>query len=272
MIGPLGPTPRPTRTPLPPGTPYPTENSTPLPEATVTPPEVTLQAGWESIATGLQTRTAWMWVSGVNGPTEIHILRIDPTYFELRVHADLNNPATVSGWEDRTGAVALINGAFFEPGKTILGLLIQDGQVQGRPFDRHGGMLTVEQGAVRVRSILKSPLEPDESPDQAISGRPMLLYSGGLPADFNLSPEASRRTVVAQDRSGRVLFIVNDSGTVSLYQMRDWLATSPEFNIDTAFNLDGGGSTGMAINMPGRSALIDSWWAVASVLAVYPRQ
>jgi exopolysaccharide biosynthesis protein len=213
-----------------------------------------------------------MWVSGVQGPTPIMILRIDPDYFDFRVHADLEYPRGVAEWQAITGAAALINGAFFEPGDTILGLLVADGAAQGEPFERHGGILTINNDAVAIRSILKQPLEPGEQFENAISGRPMLLYPGGLPVDFDLSPEASRRTVVAQDREGRILFIVNETGTVTLYRMRDWLATSPELNLTTAFNLDGGGSTGLSINMPTKNLLVDSWWGVASALAVYPKQ
>lgn len=272
-LTPLAPTPRPTRTPLPIVTApaYPTDIATPLAEATLTPPPVTIEAGWEALATGMEIRVAWMWVSGIEGPTEIIILRIDPAYFDFRVHAALDAPKGVAEWQAVTGASALINGAFFEPGDTILGTLIEGGQAQGEPFEDHGGMLTIRDDTVDMRSLLESPLLPDEQFDYAISGRPMLLYPGGRAVDFDLSPEASRRTVVAQDRRGRILFLVNDNGAVSLYKMRDWLATTPELNITAAFNLDGGGSTGLSINMPNKTMLIDSWWAVASVLAIYPK-
>jgi uncharacterized protein YigE (DUF2233 family) len=218
----------------------------------------------------MELRTGSIWISSRS--VQITILRIDPAHYDFRVHADLEHPVGVAEWQVKTGATALINGAFFEPGETILGLLVEQGLPQGEPFESHGGMLTVGMEGVRVRSILAEPLQAGEQFEYLISGRPMLLYDGGIPAEFNLSPEASRRTVIAQDRQGRILFIVNDYGAVSLYTMRDWLATMPELNVSVAFNLDGGGSTGLSISVPTHPVLIDSWWAVASVVAVYPKQ
>lgn len=268
--GGYGPTPRPTRTPLPDVTPIFIPAGTVLPP-TPAPPDVTLQPGWETLAPGLELRTAWMWVGGVSQPVEITIIRIDPDYFDLKVHEALDDSATVAEWQQRTGATVLINGAFFEPGETVLGLLVENGERHGVPFEGHGGMMTVSGGMVNVRALDEEPLLPGEAFDFAIQGRPMLLNPGGFAADFNLSPEASRRTAIAQDRDGNVLFIVNDYGAVSLYKLRDWLITSPELNISAAFNLDGGGSTGLVVQTGARSIVIDSWWEVATAVAVYPK-
>jgi exopolysaccharide biosynthesis protein len=274
-IVPSGPTPRPTRTPfsaplLPPET-F-TSEQTLVPEITLSPPAVTLELGWESLAPGLDLRVASMWVSGVSGPVEITMLRIDPSVLDIRTHYGLDNTATVKGWHERTGALAVINGAFFEPRITVLGLLVEDGISYGLPFEDHGGMLSIKGDAAEVRSLVDAPIQPGEEFDYAIQGRPMLLMDAGQPANFDLSPEASRRTIIAQDWEGRVIFMVNDYGAISLYKMRDWLATTPELNIVRAFNLDGGGSTGMAFDVNGRTLLIDSWWPVATAVAVYPKE
>ncbi len=243
----------------------------PAAESPAAAPLPAAEPGWEVVAPGLDLRVAWMWISGVSDPVELTVVRIDPTRYDLRAHYGLDRPATVAGWADRTGAAVLINGAFFEPGKRVIGLLVEDGHAYGEPLDDHGGMLSVYAGVPMVRALEDWPFQPGEPLDYAIQGRPMLLKPGGFPADFDLSPEASRRTVIAQDREGRILFMVNDYGAVSLYALRDWLAATPELNISAAFNLDGGGSTGLALRAGGRDLLIDSWWEVATAVAAYPR-
>jgi len=265
------PTPRPTRTPLPTLAPIPLGTLDPSGAATPSPPPVMPQPGWEQLAPGLELRVAWMWVSGVSGPVEITLVRINPAYYDLRVHYALDEPATVAHWSERTGAAVLINGAFFEPGETVIGLVVEGGEPHGESLPSFGGMLSVSGGEVRVRSLRHNPVQPGETFDYAVQGRPTLLEEGGIPASFNFQPEASRRTAVAQDREGNILFIVNDFGAVSLYALRDWLATTPDLNLNVAFNLDGGGSTGLAIRVGDRVQVIDSWWPVATAVAAYPK-
>jgi uncharacterized protein YigE (DUF2233 family) len=219
---------------------------------------------------GLDLRIGSVWLEGISNAVDIIIIRVNPDYFDIRTHYALYDSATVAGWHERTNAVVLVNGAFFEPGETVLGTFVEDGVTYGVPFVGHGGMLTVVGDEVNIRSLARQPIQPDEQFDYAIQGRPMLLHPGGRMADFDLSAEASRRTVLAQDRDGNILFIVSDFGALSLYALQEWLATSPELNLDAAFNLDGG-STGLALEVGERSLLIDSWWEVATAVAVYPK-
>jgi uncharacterized protein YigE (DUF2233 family) len=259
------PTPRPTRTPLPPPDPTP---SPPLAEPTSTPLP---PSSWEQVMPGLEIRTEWIVADSVNAPIEMTVVRVNPTLFELKVHYDSGNIARVSEWQARTGAVFLVNGGFFLPTKETLGLIVTGGQSYGVSFEGHGGMLSVSEGGVYIRSLAQFPYLPGESLEEAVQGRPMLLYPGRFPVQFTLSDELSRRTAVGQDSQGRLVFMVNDYGTLSLYALRDWLADNDDLDLWAAFNLDGGGSTGMALQVGGRSLLIDSWSLVPSVVAVYPR-
>jgi exopolysaccharide biosynthesis protein len=259
------PTPRPTRTPLPP--PNPTPSPTPA-QSTPTPlPPST----WERLMPGMEIRSEWIVVSGVGTPIEMTIVRVDPALFDLKVHYNSGDIARVSEWQARTGAVFVVNGGFFQTTKETLGLIVTDGQPYGASFESHGGMLSVSEGGVYIRSLAQFPYLPGESLEEAVQGRPMLLYPGRFPVQFTLSNELSRRTAVGQDSQGRLLFIVNDYGALSLYALRDWLVDDDELDVWAAFNLDGGGSTGMALQVDGRSLLIDSWSLVPSVVALYPR-
>jgi uncharacterized protein YigE (DUF2233 family) len=261
----LTPTPRPTRTPLPSPDAPPTATRRPR-TPTPTPPP-----GWETLLPGFELGRMIIVPEGFEYPVEVTVVRLDPARIDLRVHYSQATAATVSGWQARTGALLVVNGGFFYPSRETLGLLIADGETFGYSFDGHGGMLSVVGDEISIRSLAQYPYRPGERFDQAVQGRPMLLYPGGVPADFTLSRELSRRTAVALDRRGRLVFFAIDYGAVSLYDLRDWMAWSEELDLFVGFNLDGGGSTGLALDVGGRSLLIDSWTTVPSVIAVYPK-
>lgn len=262
------PTPYPTLTPLPTHTPVPSPTSTASPQPE---PTQTVSAEWETILPGYELRTMRFQPEGINFPVEAVLVRLDPALIDLRVHYDSVYPLTVSQWRGRTDAPLVINGGFFMPDNRALGLLFADGEPYGSSFDLHGGMLSVVEGQIGIRALSEFPYLPSETFDQAIQGRPMLLFPGGAPADFELSGDLSRRTAVGLDGAGRLLLMVINYGAVSLYDLRDWLAGEDELDLDIAFNLDGGGSTGLAIKTDQRSLVIDSWTPVPSVIAIYPK-
>ena len=252
-----------------------TPTAPPPAQATATPlaapspsPELFVDTGWAQIEPGLEFRQLDIPYSFGGIPATL--VRIDPHYYLFRVHYDPTNPLPISAWQIRTGAPFIINGGFFMTDNTTLGMLVSDGQVYGTSFSQHGGMLSLSNGVVDLRSLAQMPYQPGEPLDQAVQGRPMLLYPGRFPAEFDLSPEPSRRTAVAMDWSGHLIFVIVDYGALSLYDLRDWLATTPDLELFSALNLDGGGSTGMALVAGGESILFDSWSEVPSVIAFYP--
>lgn len=220
---------------------------------------------------GLEYRVMRLYPRGLNIGVGVALVRLDPARFDLRVHYRPSAPTTVSGWQARTDAALVVNGGFFMANNQTLGLLSADGEMYGDSFDEHGGMLSVNDGEISIRSLAQFPYQPGETFEQAVQGRPMLLYPGGFPAEFDLASDSSRRTAVAQDGAGRLLFVVIDYGAVTLYDLRDWLDDTRELDVFVAFNLDGGGSTGMAVEVGDHALLIDSWSDIPSVIAVYPK-
>jgi hypothetical protein len=104
---------------------------------------------------------------------------------------------------------------------------------------------------------------------QAVQSFPVLVKPGGVmgfPADADEGIPA-RRTVVAEDTSGRILVIVAPQGTFSLHEMAVFLAGS-DLEIDIALNLDGGGSTGLWLNSGEVGIQINSVTPVPSVIVV----
>lgn len=226
--------------------------------------------GWDTIAAGIDLRNTT--IPTAVGNVDAVVLRVEPEEAEIRVHYAPGGAAWVSEWHSRLSeAHIVINGGFFYPDRTTLGLLITDGKPHGVSFLDHGGMLTVGQGDVAIRSLAAKPYVAGEAIEQAIQGRPLLVEPDGSAAAFALSNEPSRRTAVGMDAAGRLIIVVVDYGALSLYELRDWMVLSPDPEFAIAFNLDGGGSTGLSISSGEYTLLLDSFSTVPSVLAVYPR-
>ena len=98
----------------------------------------------------------------------------------------------------------------------------------------------------------------------------MLVEPGGI-LGFGADREnhvSARRTVIAQDRAGRILFIVTPQGYFTLYGLSAYL-TGSDLDLDIAINLDGGGSTGLLVANPREE--IPSRVLLPFVILVYPK-
>jgi hypothetical protein len=99
---------------------------------------------------------------------------------------------------------------------------------------------------------------------------PLLVKPGGelgFPEPFE-DNVAARRTVIAQDQEGRILFIVAPRGHFTLHRLSVYLMES-DLNLDIALNLDGGPSTGILVSEP--RELIPSQTLLPIVIFVHAR-
>jgi uncharacterized protein YigE (DUF2233 family) len=198
------------------------------------------------------------------------IVRFDPGGVRFRVHYDPAAPLSVNGWAERLRSLLLVNGGYFTPENQTACLLVSDARVWGVPYGDFAGQFAVSaSGQVSVRWLTARPYDPAEPLAQAVMSFPVLVKPGGVmgfPADADEGTRA-RRTVVAQDFNGRILFIVAPRGALSLHEMAVFLAES-DLEIDVALNLDGGYSTGLWLNAGGQSVEIDSLVPVPSIISV----
>jgi hypothetical protein len=88
----------------------------------------------------------------------------------------------------------------------------------------------------------------------------------GFPADAD-EGQRSRRTVVAQDNSGRIVLLIGPEFRFSLHELAVWL-TQSDLQIDIAMNLDGGTSTGLWIR--DQEEKVDSLIPLPAVIAIEP--
>ncbi len=124
------------------------------------------------------------------------------------------------------------------------------------------------QGNISLRSLHQQPYNPgSEQLQQATQSSPMLVLPGGQRADFDADASSSRRSVVAMDKQGRLLFIISPDPTFSLDEIADQLVNS-DLSINLALNLDGGASTALYVNSGSQHVAIDSLAKLPIVIIV----
>ena len=253
-------------------TPTPQPTLTPVPSLTPPPTPEPADTGWETVEPGVELRQLFVPTGDV--AEKLTIVRLDPALFSFRVRYMPGSGWLLSEWAaveaNRSNAVLVVNGGYFTPDNMATGLVVSDGQVYGTPYGDYAGMFAVLPGGrVQVRWLAAQPYEPGEMVVEAVQSFPVLIKPGGVmgfPADAD-DGTPSRRTVVAQDMEGRILFISAPRGYLSLHQVAVFLAGS-DLGVDVALNLDGGQSTGLYLTAGEIIVQQDSLVPVPSVIVV----
>jgi len=234
-----------------------------------TPPTAPVDpTGWTLLAPGLERRTYAPKPN--NALVQLTVVRFDPAYFAFRAHYRPGAGLGLTGWRDTlAGASAFINGNFFDPQGFALGLVVSDGVASGQTLSDRGGMFQVADGQPRVRSLIAEPYV-GEALEQAVQAFPMLVVNGQASYNNQADTDVARRSVVAQDSSGRILLMATSLLGLTLSDLSAFLAAS-DMAIATALNLDGGGSTLLYVGAGAAPIAMSSFDAVPVVLAVYPR-
>jgi exopolysaccharide biosynthesis protein len=238
--------------------------ATPLPPPTSTP-----NTGWQTIAPGLERRNYDP--DPLNPITRMVALRIDPTQYSFRTHYQPGQAHSTTEWAMALPqAVAFVNANFFDQADEVLGLLVTDGVVYGHSYMDRGGTFLVQNGQPRIRANQREPYQ-GEPLEQAVQAFPMLVLDSLAAFTDTIQDRSTRRTIVAQDSSGRIILLATPVLGLTLRDLSAYLPTT-DMNIMTAFNLDGGRSTMMVINIDGTSeTVVGSIDSVPAVLVVYPR-
>lgn len=257
----------PESSPTPPAQPAATLSPALPPAATLSPSPPSMptlpppDTGWQELRPGLERRV--IQVSGAqNTPVErLNILRMDAEAYTFRLAYDPLGKS-LETWLDETSALAVFNGGYYrQEGKAMIptGLTVVNGQAMGQSYGDFAGMLAVAGGEVSLRWLRQSPYDPGEALDCALQSFPLLVKPGGelgFPAELEDNLPA-RRTVIAQDRSGRFLALVAPMGYFTLHTLSAYLVNS-DLDLNIALNLDGGPSSGLLLSEPreGEPALL----------------
>ena len=225
---------------------------------------------WNRVATGVEVRYEDWKIPGGDDDT-VTIVRFDLHKTKLSVGYQPGQPLLMNEWMQQEHAIAMINGGYFDQQDNATALVVSNGKVFGKSYNGFGGMLSVDaHRTVNLRSLHQQPYDPNtEQLEQATQSAPMLM-SGGKRTQFSADASQTRRSVVAMDKQGRLLFIASPGQVFSLDQLADQLVSS-DLSIETALNLDGGSSTGLYVNGGSSHVAIDSLAKLPLVIIVKAR-
>ena len=225
--------------------------------------------GWQALGNGVELRR--LRVTDANGTSNrLWLARLDPARVRFRVLYDQANPRLVSEWFGAAKALLVVNAGYFTEDHHATGLVISEGVRSGKSYTGFGGMFAVRTDRVEVRWLVARPYSPAEPLRQAVQAFPMLVHSGGKPGVAEDDGNLARRTVVGQDRRGRIVFLVSPDSFFTLKNLSAFLVAS-DLELDTALNLDGGTSSGLMLAGPDGPTGVDSWVKVPSVIVAEAR-
>lgn len=251
-----------------------THTLSPTPTATTTLTPTPLP--WDSLARGITQAYLTVPTPDSEALSYVYALRIDPAAVSFRIHYDQSEPHLIEDWQTLTEAPIIVNGGFFGGNNAPVGRIVMDGQLFGVPLDyrdsRRGitGLFAVTDNKAEIYALGRASYNPRGLRfDQAIESYPMLVLPGGQPMFLEETGYRARRTVIAIDEQGYITILVSDIPLFSLYELSNWLATSG-LRLDSALNLDGGRSSGIAVNLPGEAKVIPSLVKLPIVIGIYP--
>jgi uncharacterized protein YigE (DUF2233 family) len=250
----------------------------PAPQPFQPTPEPT--TSWRTLSeevTPLPHHASWLRlrVRGSEGEVEISVVRFDSNSCTLRV---IDQPQSwsftdlLSDSMRSVKAIAGVNGGYFHPDFTPLGLMIANGKRQGQ-FTRSG----LVSGMICVSDDEPALIWNSESPDTTnasdlLQAGPRLVDAGQPISGLNATKTAARSFIATDGDSG---WLIGTVQSTTLHGLAD-LLISPGLisglRIQRALNLDGGRSTafyartndGREINQPG-------WSTVRNYVSVVPR-
>jgi uncharacterized protein YigE (DUF2233 family) len=225
---------------------------------------------WYQAAKGISFRYE-EWKSASNDQDTVTIARFDMQDISLSVAYQPKQPMPLSQWMQQEHAMAVINGGYFDSDDNATALVVANGQIFGQSYSDFGGMLAVDrQGNITLRSLSQQPYSSaDGQLQQATQSSPMLVLDGKA-TTFSADDASARRSVVAMDKQGHLLFIVSPNEAFTLDELAQLLVSS-DLSIESALNLDGGSSTGLFVNSSGpnsKRVAIDSLNDIPLVIVV----
>ncbi|MBI3947338.1 MAG: phosphodiester glycosidase family protein [Armatimonadetes bacterium] len=230
---------------------------------------LTRPAEGQDPAPGLSYRRLEIAASAEGDAAELHALRVDPARYRIRlVTAGAGDTATARRLAVSSGALAVINGGFFDEDFRPLGLRVARGR-RLRPLRRADwGVFLIRDGHPEI--VHTRDYRP-EGVSEALQCGPRLVVRGEI---TRLKQQSAQRACVGIDRQGRVVLAVTRGHDVDATYLARALRRPEEeggLGCRDALNLDGGPSAQMFVSV-GRFRLdLPGTWGVPDGLGVFPR-
>jgi uncharacterized protein YigE (DUF2233 family) len=232
------------------------------------------QEGWQSLVAGLEFQTMVWELPETGFGVELHVLRVDPEVVRLKVldARDFGTTRlTVKAMAERTGALAVINGGYFDTSDKPVGLVMREGEVTSGLRRRDWGVLLLNNA--RAHIVHSRNYQRRKSFTSALQTGPRLVVRG---RETTLKQTFTRRSAVGIDRAGRIIIVValtiEPEAQTTLAELGT-IMRIPEaeggLGCLEALSLDGGGSTQLVVNAGGVAFELPGEWPVATALGAF---
>ncbi len=197
----------------------------------------------------------------------VHFYRIDARKFRFQIlmasdyHTSLLAADT---YREKSGAVLVINGGFFDEFFKSLGLLLRDGKMINPLRRASWGVFSLGGRTGMEPSIVATRDWKPEGVQFAIQVGPRLVVDGKI-HDFK-EAGASRRSAIGITGDGLVEIALSDVPMT----LHDW-AEEMQKDCVQAMNLDGGGSSQFSIAHPAMSLNVVGMTGVPNAVAIFRR-
>lgn len=213
------------------------------------------------------------WSETFSGPREVavQVVNFDPRACTLRVIDNPRGDDDLPGAMRAQHALAGVNGGYFHPDWSPLGLVISRGRI-AHPLERAkllSGLL-ISSGA-QLRLLRVAEFSGSRGVQEALQAGPFLLDRGKAVAGLNATRVAGRTVLLADADGVRSLMI---TGPATLAELSDLLASArvaPGLRVQRALNLDGGSSSALWVRGAGEAFYSAESKTVRNYLAVLPR-
>jgi exopolysaccharide biosynthesis protein len=202
---------------------------------------------------------------------ELHLVFFNAKKCTFKVIDNPRQESDLASAMQSARCLAGVNGNYFHPDRTSLGLVVSDGATI-HTLERArllSGILAVADGHIALQRIAE--FKPGEKLRQALQCGPFLIDHGKPVPGLNATAVATRTVVLGNGRDVWALLICEP---VTLAEMAEILSTQgifSELKIDRALNLDGGSSTGMWVNAVPQPFYRREFKSVRNYLGVVPR-
>jgi exopolysaccharide biosynthesis protein len=215
------------------------------------------RADWEKVAPGVDFQEF------KEGTMDVFVTRIDLTNPALAVISsrEVDRATRVTDFAKRTQAVAAINGDYFDDQFKPVGLTLTEcgSWIERAPSKRKEAFIAIGAGKAELEK--SADLGDDETPadwaKEGISGWPVLvddctpLSATQLPGSDSFTRSPHPRTAIGISKNGSTMYLVAADGRrtgvpgLTLAELATFM--SDRLHACSAVNLDGGGSTAMAV-------------------------
>jgi len=203
---------------------------------------------------------------------ELHVVFFNVKQCALRVVDDAEGTATLETAMRSHGCLAGVNGNYFHPDRTSLGLVISDGRKMHAQERAKllSGILVVKAGGFSL--LRTAEFAPDAAVTQALQAGPFLVDRGAPVPGLEATRRAERTVVLADGKGNGALVVCDD---VTLAEMAAILTTPgifQELHVERALNLDGGSSTGMWVDAVPKPFYLEEINEVRNYLGLVARE